>query len=261
VHFLLSDLIRGDASFWYGRHVAAAWRVVDLEQIARFRVQTIFNQADHATTRGIADEVADEVGLVRLVLDFGAMKGAKRCSWPGDLELMIRYHDTEWGAPLHDDRKHFEFLVLDAAQAGLSWRTILLKRENYRKAFDGFDPEKVARYSDKRVEKLLQDPGIVRNRLKVRSAVTNARCFLEIQKEFGSFDAFIWRFVNGRPIVNRCRTSSDIPARSEASDAMSKELKKRGFTFVGSTICYAYMQAAGLVNDHLLKCFRRAELR
>lgn len=190
-----------------------------------------------------------------------AMKSDHRCPWPGDLQLMIEYHDTEWGTPLHDDRKHFEFLVLDAAQAGLSWRTVLLKRENYRKAFDGFDANKVARYSDKRVAKLLENPGIIRNRLKVESAVTNAQRFLDVQDEFGSFDLFVWRFVDGRPRVNRFKNLSDIPARTAESDAMSKELKARGFTFVGTTICYAYMQAAGLVNDHLVTCFRHAELR
>jgi DNA-3-methyladenine glycosylase I len=174
---------------------------------------------------------------------------------------MIEYHDTEWGMPLHDDQKHFEFLVLDAAQAGLSWRTVLYKRENYRKAFAGFDPAKVARYTEQRVAKLLENPGIIRNRLKVESAVTNARAFLEVQKEFGSFDKFAWRFVDGRPHVNHFGASSEIPARSEESDAMSKELKVRGFSFVGSTICYAYMQAAGLVNDHLVTCFRYSQLK
>jgi DNA-3-methyladenine glycosylase I len=184
-----------------------------------------------------------------------------RCPWPGDLPLMIEYHDTEWGEPLHDDQKHFEFLVLDAAQAGLSWRTVLLKRENYRKAFDGFDPAKVARYSEQRVTKLLQNAGIIRNRLKIEAAVTNARRFLDIQKEFGSFDRFIWRFVNGRPRVNQYTKPSEIPARTVESDAMSKELKERGFAFAGSTICYAYMQAAGMVNDHLVTCFRHKELK
>ena len=191
----------------------------------------------------------------------GTMNSALRCPWPGDLPLMIEYHDTEWGTPLHDDRKHFEFLVLDAAQAGLSWQTVLLKRENYRKALDGFDPNKVARYSDKRVAKLLENPGIIRNRLKVQSAVTNAQRFLDVQDEFGSFDVFVWRFVDGRPRINCFKEVSEIPARTAESDAMSKELKARGFTFVGSTICYAYMQAAGLVNDHLVTCFRYGELR
>jgi DNA-3-methyladenine glycosylase I len=174
---------------------------------------------------------------------------------------MIEYHDTEWGTPLHDDRRHFEFLILDAAQAGLSWRTVLAKRENYRRAFDRFDPAKVARYSARRIEKLLQDPGIIRNRLKVQSAVTNARGFLAVQEEFGSFDKFIWRFVDGRPKVNELTKASEIPSRSPESDAMSKELKARGFAFVGSTICYAYMQAAGMVNDHLVTCFRHRELK
>lgn len=183
-----------------------------------------------------------------------------RCPWPGDLPLMIQYHDTEWGVPLHDERRHFEFLALDAAQAGLSWRTVLLKRENYRKAFDGFDPAKVARYSEQRIEKLLQNPGLIRNRLKIKSAVTNAQRFLKVQEEFGSFDRFIWGFVDGRPRVNQFSKLSELPARSSESDAMSKELKARGFTFVGSTICYAYMQAAGLVNDHLITCFRHREL-
>jgi len=173
---------------------------------------------------------------------------------------MIEYHDTEWGSPLHDDRTHFEFLVLDAAQAGLNWRTVLVKRENYRKAFEGFDPEKVARYSSARIEKLLKDPGIIRNRLKIESAVTNARSFLAVQEEFGSFDRFIWGFVDGRPQVNQYASPSQVPARSAQSDAMSKELKSRGFKFVGSTICYAYMQAAGMVNDHLTSCFRYRQL-
>jgi DNA-3-methyladenine glycosylase I len=184
-----------------------------------------------------------------------------RCAWPADLPLMIEYHDNEWGIPLHNDGKHFEFLVLDAAQAGLSWRTVLLKRENYRKAFDGFDPAKVARYTERRIEKLLQNPGIIRNRLKIRSAVINAQQFLEVQEEFGSFDKFIWRFVDGRPRVNRFTKLSQLPARSAESDAMSKALKSRGFTFVGSTICYAYMQAAGMVNDHVVTCFRYQELQ
>ena len=188
------------------------------------------------------------------------MNNSDRCPWPGDLQLMIQYHDTEWGAPLHDDGKHFEFLVLDGAQAGLSWRTVLLKRENYRKAFDGFDPAKVARYSPRRVEKLLQNPGIIRNRLKIQSAVTNAQRFLDIQEEFGSFDRFIWQFVDGAPRLHQFKNLSELPARTVESDAMSRELKARGFTFVGSTICYAYMQAAGMVNDHLVTCFRYRQL-
>ncbi|MGA2603014.1 MAG: DNA-3-methyladenine glycosylase I [Verrucomicrobiia bacterium] len=184
-----------------------------------------------------------------------------RCNWCLDHPLMTEYHDTEWGVPLHDDRRLFEFLVLDAAQAGLSWRTVLLKRENYRRAFDNFDPEKVARYTDKRLAQLLQNPGIVRNRLKVRSAVVNARAFLQVRDEFGSFDRYIWQFVGGIPRINRLRSMKDIPATSKESDAMSKDLKHRGFNFVGSTICYAFMQAAGMVNDHLVTCFRHREVQ
>ena len=173
---------------------------------------------------------------------------------------MIDYHDKEWGVPVHDDRLLFEFLILEGAQAGLSWSTILNKRENYRKAFDGFDPSKVARYGEARIQKLLQNEGIVRNRLKVAAAVANAKAFLAVQKEFGSFDAYIWRFVDGRPVRNAWREISEIPARSAISDAMSKDLVSRGFRFVGSTICYAHMQATGMVNDHLTSCFRYAEL-
>jgi DNA-3-methyladenine glycosylase I len=175
----------------------------------------------------------------------------KRCEWPTDDALMLAYHDTEWGTVLHDDRKLFEFLLLDNAQAGLSWKTILHKRENYRKAFDNFDPEKIARYTPRKIASLLNNPGIVRNRLKVASAVTNAQCFLEIQDEFGSFDAYIWQFVEGKTIRNAWKNLKDIPATSPESDAMSKALKQRGFKFVGSTICYAFMQSAGMVNDHL----------
>jgi len=184
-----------------------------------------------------------------------------RCNWCLDHPLMTEYHDTEWGVPLHDDRRLFEFLVLDAAQAGLSWRTVLLKRENDRRGFDNFDPEKVARYTDKRLAQLLQNPGIVRNRLKVRSAVVNARAFLQVRDEFGSFDRYIWQFVGGIPRINRLRSMKDIPATSKESDAMSKDLKHRGFNFVGSTICYAFMQAAGMVNDHLVTCFRHREVQ
>jgi DNA-3-methyladenine glycosylase I len=184
-----------------------------------------------------------------------------RCNWCLDHPLMTAYHDTEWGVPLHDDRKLFEFLVLDAAQAGLSWRTVLLKRENYRRAFDNFDPEKVARYTDKHLATLLLDPGIVRNRLKVRSAVVNARAFLQVRDEVGSFDRYIWQFVGGKPLVNRLQSLQQIRATSKESDAMSKDMKRRGFTFCGSTICYAFMQAAGLVNDHLVTCFRHREVQ
>jgi DNA-3-methyladenine glycosylase I len=181
----------------------------------------------------------------------------KRCKWAeGVSPDYITYHDEEWGVPVHDDRVQFEFLVLEGAQAGLSWSTILNKRAGYRKAFANFDPQKVARFTDQRIEKLLQDPGIVRNRLKVRSAVTNAQAFLAVQEEFGSFSDYIWRFVDGRPTRNRFRRDSDIPATSKESDALSKDLKKRGFKFVGSTIVYAHMQATGLVNDHVVGCFR-----
>jgi DNA-3-methyladenine glycosylase I len=178
-----------------------------------------------------------------------------RCAWAKG-ELDILYHDEEWGVPLHDDTRLFEYLVLDGAQAGLSWSTILKKRENYRKAFDGFDPVRVARYTPAKIEKLLLDPGIVRNRAKVTSAVLNAQAFLEVQREFGSFDAYLWRFVDGKPIVNRWKTIKDVPATSPESDALSKDLRKRGFKFVGTTICYAFMQAAGMVNDHTTDCFR-----
>jgi len=179
----------------------------------------------------------------------------KRCEWPRN-ELAIKYHDEEWGVPLHDDAGLFEFLILEGAQAGLSWDTILRKRENYRKAFDGFDVNKVARYTEKKIAKLLQDAGIIRNRLKVAAAVSNAKAFLKIQKEFGSFDKYIWGFVDGKPIKNKWKTSSQVPATSAVSDSISKDLKKRGFNFVGSTIIYAHMQATGMVNDHLVSCFR-----
>ena len=178
-----------------------------------------------------------------------------RCGWVTDEPLYIRYHDEEWGRPVHDDRTLFEFLILEGAQAGLSWVTILRKRENYRRAFDGFDPAKVARFRPARIEALLQDPGIVRNRAKVTSAVENARAFLEVQREHGCFDAFAWSFVGGKPIRRRPRSLRDIPATSAESDAFSKALKARGFRFVGSTICYALMQACGLVDDHVQGCF------
>ena len=184
----------------------------------------------------------------------------KTCEWPADDELMVKYHDKEWGVPLHDDRKLFEFIVLDGAQAGLSWKTILYRREGYRKAFDNFDPKKIAKYTKKDVKRLLNDKGIIRNRLKIESTITNAQKFLEIQKEFGSFDKYIWQFVAHKPIRNKFRSLKDIPANSKESDSMSKGLKKRGFRFVGSTICYAFMQASGMVNDHIAKCFRYKEL-
>jgi DNA-3-methyladenine glycosylase I len=179
----------------------------------------------------------------------------ERCGWARN-ELAITYHDAEWGVPLHDDRGLFEFLILEGAQAGLSWDTILRKRENYRKAFDNFDVEKVARYTDKKIAKLLQDEGIIRNRLKIASAVSNAKAFLKVQKEFGSFDKYIWGFVNGKPIKNIWKEIGQVPAKTEVSDAISADMKKRGFNFVGSTIMYAHMQATGMVNDHLVSCFR-----
>jgi len=186
----------------------------------------------------------------------------KRCGWVnGGDALMLDYHDREWGVPVHDDRKHFEFLVLEAAQAGLSWAIVLRKREGYRRAFSEFDPQKVARYTDKRIDKLTLDPSIIRNRMKIEAAVRNAREFLAIQDEFGSFDSYCWRFVDGRPRLNRWKTTKDIPATSPESDAFSRDLKKRGFSFVGSTIIYAHMQAVGMVNDHLVDCFRYREVR
>jgi DNA-3-methyladenine glycosylase I len=184
-----------------------------------------------------------------------------RCEWCVGDPLYLEYHDREWGTPLHDDRKLFEFLILDGAQAGLSWLTILRKRDNYRKAFHRFDPQKVARYSAADVRRLLADPGIVRNRLKIESAIRNARGTLAIAEEFGSFDAFIWRYVDGQPKQNAWRSLAEIPASTALSDRMSKDLKKCGFSFVGSTICYAFMQAAGMVNDHVVGCFRHEELK
>lgn len=185
--------------------------------------------------------------------------GLVRCHWAAN-ELSIAYHDREWGVPQHDDRVLFEFLILEGAQAGLSWDTILRKRENYRKAFNGFDPVRVAGYDRRRIQTLLRDPGIIRNQLKVASAVQNAQAFLAVQKEFGSFNKYVWQFVSGKPIVNRRRSLGEVPARTLESDAMSKDLRKRGFNFVGSTICYAFMQAVGMVNDHWMKCFRYPQL-
>lgn len=183
----------------------------------------------------------------------------QRCDWARN-DLAIKYHDDEWGVPQHDDQKLFEFLILEGAQAGLSWDTILRKRENYREAFDNFNAKKIALYDEKKQAELLQNEGIIRNRLKIASAIQNAKAFLEIQKEFGSFDNYIWNFVGGKPIINKLKTSSEIPAKTEISDAISKDLKKRGFNFVGSTIMYAFMQACGLVNDHLKNCFRYEEV-
>ena len=188
------------------------------------------------------------------------MSGKKRCAWAeSGNELYIQYHDREWGVPVHEDRKQFEFLILEGAQAGLSWSTVLNKREGYRKAFANFDPVKVARFSEKKIETLIQNPSIIRNRLKITSAVSNARAFLAIQKEYGSFDTYIWAFVGGKPLQNRWNAMADVPATSPESEALSKDLKQRGFKFVGSTIMYAHLQAAGLVNDHLVSCFRYRE--
>ncbi len=179
-----------------------------------------------------------------------------RCNWPGDDSLMIKYHDEEWGVPVHNDRLLFEYMILDAFQAGLSWRTVLHKRENFRKAFDNFDPKKISKFGKKDYERLLGDAGIIRNRAKINAAITNAERFLEVQKEFGSFDKYIWQFTNGKTKVNKFKNLSEIPAKSKESDEMSKDLIKRGFKFVGSTICCAFMQASGMVNDHLMTCFR-----
>jgi DNA-3-methyladenine glycosylase I len=183
-----------------------------------------------------------------------------RCAWPLGDALMVRYHDEEWGVPVHDDRKHFEFLILEGAQAGLSWRTVLHKRAAYRQAFANFDPRKVARFDARKAKALLRNDGIIRNRLKIAAAISNARAFLAVQKEFGSFDAYVWRFVGGRPIVNRWTTLKQLPARTAESDALSADLKKRGFRFVGSTIIYAHMQAVGMVNDHVIDCYRHREV-
>lgn len=183
-----------------------------------------------------------------------------RCDWGFGDSVMEKYHDTEWGVPTHNDRKLFESLILDGFQAGLSWSTILKKRENFRKAFDHFDAKKIARYDKKKIKKLLSDPGIVRNRLKVHAAIENAKAFLKIQKEFGSFDSYIWQFVGGKPKINAFKAVKKIPAKTKESDGMSNDLKERGFTFVGSTICYAFMQGVGMVNDHTTKCFRYSSL-
>lgn len=189
------------------------------------------------------------------------VSGVKRCPWSSLEEPLYRdYHDKEWGVPVHDDRLLFEFLVLEGAQAGLSWWTILRKRENYRRAFGGFEPRKVAKFDSKKMGELLKDPGIVRNRLKVASAVSNAKAFLKVQEEFGSFDSYVWRFVGGKPRVNRWRRGKDIPAVTPEAEQMSSDLKARGFRFVGPTICYAHMQATGMVNDHVVSCFRYREL-
>ena len=184
----------------------------------------------------------------------------KSCAWGVTNPLMLEYHDAEWGVPLHDDQRLFEFLVLDGFQAGVSWLIVLNKRKNFRKAFHRFNPKRVAKYTDEDVQRLLADAGIIRNRAKIRAAINNAQRFLEVQKEFGSFDKYIWQFVGGKPIKNKHKTLKDIPATSKESDAMSKDLRARGFQFVGSTICYAFMQAAGLVNDHVVECFRYKQI-
>ncbi|MEE9448950.1 MAG: DNA-3-methyladenine glycosylase I [Ignavibacteriaceae bacterium] len=185
----------------------------------------------------------------------------KSCSWPTDDPLMIKYHDKEWGVPVHNDKILFEFLLLEGFQAGLSWRTVLYKRENFRKAFDNFDFNKVAKYNKRKINSLLKDEGIIRNKLKVESAVTNANAFLEARKEFGTFNKYIWSFVNGKPIQNKFKSLKQLPARTELSDLISKDLKKRGFKFVGTTIIYAHMQATGMVNDHIIECFRYKEVK
>ena len=190
-----------------------------------------------------------------------APKTLQRCPWPGDDELYQRYHDEEWGVPVRSDKKLFEFIILEGVQAGLSWITVLRKRENYRAAFDNFDWNKIARYDDSKVAELLQNPGIVRNRLKVKAAVTNARAFIKVREEFGTFNQYIWSFVDHQPIQNRRKTMKEIPPVTELAEQISKDLKKRGFTFVGPTIIYAHMQATGMVNDHLTTCFRHKELR
>jgi DNA-3-methyladenine glycosylase I len=185
----------------------------------------------------------------------------QRCPWSTDDSLMIKYHDTEWGVPVHSDKKLFEFLILEGFQAGLSWRTILHKRENFRKAFDNFDINKIAKYDKRKVNSLLKNEGIIRNRLKIEGAITNAKAFLLIRKEFGTFNNYIWSFVNGKPINNKFKSLSELPARTELSDKISSDMKKRGFKFVGSTIIYAHMQATGMVNDHVVSCYRYRELR
>ena len=184
----------------------------------------------------------------------------KRCEWVGEDPLSLSYHDNEWGVPVHDERKQFEFLTLEGAQAGLSWLTVLKKRENYRKAFDNFDPIKIAAYDERKIKELLSNEGIIRNRLKIESAIQNARAFLAVQEEYGSFDAYLWQFVGGRPKINAWKTMEDIPPKTPESDEMSQALKKRGFKFAGSTICYSHMQAVGMVNDHTVDCFRYKEV-
>jgi len=185
----------------------------------------------------------------------------KRCPWPSDDKLMIKYHDKEWGLPVHNDRKLFEFLILEGFQAGLSWRTILYKRENFRKAFDRFDFNKIAKYDRRKINSLLKNEGIIRNRLKIEAAITNAKAFLKVRKEFGTFNKYIWSFVNNKPIQNKFKSLKQLPARTELSDKISEDLKKRGFKFVGSTIVYAHIQATGMVNDHIINCYRHEEIK
>lgn len=189
------------------------------------------------------------------------MNMKQSCPWPKENLLMIKYHDDEWGVPLHDDQKLFEFIILDTFQSGLSWQIVLKKRENFRKTFAKFDVTKIAKFNDKKIRELLSDEGIIRNKLKISGTIENAKAFIEVQKEFGSFDKYIWQFVKNRPIVNKWRSISELPASSKESDVMSKDLKKRGFKFVGTTICYAFMQAAGLVNDHVVSCYRHKEVQ
>jgi DNA-3-methyladenine glycosylase I len=188
------------------------------------------------------------------------MTELKRCNWPGSDKLMMKYHDEEWGMPNHDDRKWFEYITLDAFQAGLSWAIVLKKRENFRNAFDNFDPKKIVKYDQVKVDELIQDAGIIRNKLKINATISNAKIFLDVQKEFGTFDKYIWQFVSGKPIVNQWKSIAELPASTSESDNLSTDLKNRGFKFVGTTICYAFMQSAGMVNDHLVHCFRYKEL-
>jgi len=189
------------------------------------------------------------------------MKDKQRCNWPGTNELMIKYHDEEWGTPVHDDRKWFEFITLDAFQAGLSWAIVLNKRENFKKAFDNFKPELISKYDENKFNELVQDAGIIRNKLKIKATISNAKAFLQIQKEFGSFDKYIWNVVDNKPIINKWKSDSEIPASTPESDKLSKDLISRGFKFVGTTICYAFMQGAGITNDHLVDCFRYKEIQ
>ena len=188
------------------------------------------------------------------------MTELKRCDWPGSNELMQQYHDEEWGTPNHADRKWFEYITLDAFQAGLSWAIVLNKREYFRKSFDNFEPKKIVKYDEKKINELVQDTGIIRNKLKINATISNAKAFIEVQKEYGSFDKYIWQFVNGKPILNHWKTTAEIPTSTLESDKLSTDLKKHGFKFVGTTICYAFMQGAGMVNDHLVTCFRYKEL-